>query len=63
MFCHLYEMNSYVKFLFICLSQNDLLSYFRNATKLSSSVSSSVELEYAIYVTVLCLAQFFACNK
>lgn len=39
-----------VKFVFICLFQNDLLCPFRSVVKLSSPVSSSMELECAIYV-------------
>lgn len=52
-----------VKFSFIHLFQNDLMYHFKNVAKVSSSVSSSVELEYAIYVTMLCSEQFFAYNK
>lgn len=50
-----------VTFSFIHLFQNDLMYHFKNVAKVSSSVSSSVDL--LIYVTMLCPEQFFAHNK
>lgn len=52
-----------VECLYICLFQNALLYHFKNVADMSLFVSSSVELDYAIFVTVFCPEQFFACNE